>query len=199
MGNIGIIILAAGTSRRLGKPKQLIPYLGKPLIQNITEVAINSSYQPIIVVLGAYKDIIEPHLNHFNINLAFNEKWSQGISTSIKCGLNYIQKLESNLDGIILMLCDQPFVSSHLINQLVVKYRQENPLIVACEYSDIIGVPALFDKSLFSELFNLTGDIGAKKLILRYHKDVLKIPFAKGEIDLDTLDDIENFNNKLVL
>ena len=195
MGNIGIVILAAGASRRLGQPKQLIPYLDKFLIQHIIEVAIHSSCKSIIVVLGAYKDKIKPHLTHFDIHIAFNEKWSQGMSTSIQCGLNHIQKLESNLDGFILMLCDQPFVSTNLINQLVEKYHKKNSLIVASQYNDIVGVPALFDKSLFPEILNLKGDIGAKKLIRLYDKDVVKIPFPKGEIDLDTPDDIKNYIN----
>ncbi|NES86367.1 MAG: nucleotidyltransferase family protein [Moorea sp. SIO2B7] len=194
MGDIGIIILAAGGSKRLGKPKQLLPYLDKPLIQHIAEVAINSNCQPIVVVLGAYRETIEPYLSDFKIHIAFNKKWSEGMAISIQCGIKQLQKITPHLDGVILMLCDQPFVSTNIIHQLVAKYRSKNTLIVASEYSGILGVPALFDKTLFSEIMNLQGDIGAKKLIHRHHEAVLSIPFENGAIDLDTPEDVQKLS-----
>jgi molybdenum cofactor cytidylyltransferase len=191
MGKIGIIILAAGSSQRLGQPKQLLSYLGKPLIQHLVEVTINSHCQPIVLVLGAYQDLIKPYLIDFKIHITFNQQWTEGIATSIQCGIKQIQTIESNLDGVILMLCDQPFVTTDLLNQLVRKYRRNKALIVASEYANILGVPALFDQSLFPELFKLQGDKGAKKLIHHDHPQVLSIPFVKGSIDLDTVEDVQ--------
>lgn len=191
MGNIGIIILAAGASRRLGKPKQLLPYLGKPLIQHSIKVAIDSTCKPIVVILGAYGEKIEPYLTDFNIHITFNQQWAKGIASSIQWGIREIQKIAPNLDGVIFMLCDQPFVTTDLINQLVAKYRTKNPLIVASEYGGILGVPVLFDTTLFSEMFNLKGDMGARKLIHNHHEEVLSIPFDKGKIDIDTIEDFQ--------
>lgn len=194
MGEIGIIILAAGASKRLGYPKQLVHYLGKPLIQRMTEMAVNSSCQPVVVVLGAYGEVIESQINNYDLNIVFNQDWSIGMASSIQCGLNKIQAIAPNLDGVIIMLCDQPFVSTELINQLVAEYRTKQSLIVASEYNNVLGVPALFAQSLFAELINLEGDIGARKLIQGYGDKVLSIPFERGEVDLDTQGDLLTFS-----
>jgi len=189
MGNIGIIILAAGASRRMGQPKQLLPYQATPLIEHITAVAIHSVCEPIVVVLGAYASIIEPKMSHLNIQIAFNEQWSTGMASSLKCGLSKIQTITPNLDAVIVMLGDQPLVSTSLIQQFVTKYQTTNFPIVASQYHKIVGVPALFDHSLFRELATIEGDVGAKSIIGRYYSKVLTIPFAEGAIDMDTPED----------
>ncbi|PSO50184.1 MAG: 4-diphosphocytidyl-2C-methyl-D-erythritol synthase [Cyanobacteria bacterium SW_9_44_58] len=189
MGNIGIIILAAGASRRMGQPKQLLPYQGKSLIQHITAVAIDSASQPIVVVLGAYASLIAPKISDLNIRIAYNEQWSTGMASSLKFGLSKIQAITSHLDAVIVMLGDQPFVSTALIQQLVSNYRSNNFLIVASQYNNIVGVPALFHRALFPELGKIEGDAGAKFIIRRYYSSVLSIPFAEGAIDIDTPQD----------
>ncbi len=191
MSDIGIIILAAGASTRLGQPKQLLTYRGKSLIRQIAEVAIHSPCQPVIVVLGAYAEIIQPDLKNLNIHIVYNQQWSTGMASSIRCGLTAIQAIAPHLNAIVLMLCDQPFVSLNLINQLVAKYQTTNCSIVASEYAGILGVPALFDKTLFSELDLLQGDIGARKTIRQHSSNCLSIPFSEGVLDIDTLDDYQ--------
>ena len=192
MDNIGIIILAAGASTRLGQPKQLLVYEGKTLIQKITEVAINTGCQPVVVVLGAYAAKIEPQLNHFRVHIAFNEQWSTGMGSSLQCGLREMQAIAPNLDATIVMVCDQPFVSTDLLQQLVRGYQTSSCAIVASEYNGIVGVPALFDRTLFSELTTIAGDVGARRMIRHYQSRVLKIPFAEGAIDLDTPEDLKS-------
>lgn len=195
MDNIGIIILAAGASTRLGQPKQLLLYQGKPLIEEITAVAIHSGCQPVVVVLGAYAAKIQPQLRHLGVHIAFNEQWSNGMASSLQCGLKKICAIAPNLDAVMIMLCDQPFVSASLIQQLVTGYQTSNSLIVASQYNEIVGVPALFDQTLFSELAAIEGDVGARGMIRRYDAKVLKIPFAEGAIDLDTPQDLDNFRS----
>lgn len=193
MSNIGIIILAAGASTRLGQPKQLLSYQGKTLIQHIAEVGIHSFCQPVVVILGAYAEIIQPHLANLDIHIVYNQDWSTGMASSIQCGLNAIQTIAPNIDAIVLMLCDQPFVSHDLINRLVREYQTTNYTIVASEYAGIVGVPALFHKTLFSELALLQGDIGARKTIRQHFSSCLSVPFSEGAIDLDTIEDYERF------
>ncbi|MBD2500027.1 nucleotidyltransferase family protein [Anabaena azotica] len=191
MSNIGIIILAAGASKRLGQPKQLLTYQGKSLIQQITKVAIDSQCRPIVVVLGAGAEMIEPHLINLDIHIVYNQHWSTGMASSIRCGLNAIGAIAPDIEAIILMLCDQPFVSLNLINQLIGEYQTTQSPIVASEYGGIQGVPALFHKTLFSELATLQGDIGARKTIRQHSSRCSSIPFSQGVIDIDTLEDYE--------
>lgn len=186
MARIGILILAAGASTRLGQPKQLLSYQGKPLIRQMAEVAIASNCQQVGVVLGAYALAIEPHLSNLNLHIFYNENWSRGMASSIECGLREMLTISLELDAIVLMVCDQPFVSSDLINKLIAGYRDLNYPIVASEYAGILGVPALFHKTFFPELLTLQGDVGAKSIIRKHHSCSLGIPFAQGAIDLDT-------------
>lgn len=197
MASIGIVILAAGASTRLGQPKQLLPYLGKPLVRHIAEVAIDSGSSPVVVVLGSRADLIRPHLTDLSVHIAHNDDWGGGIANSIRCGLAQIRDISSSLDGVILMLCDQPFVSTRLIRQLIAGYETANSAIVAARYAGICGVPALFDKSLFSELAALRGDVGARRIIRRDSSRVLGVPFAGGAIDLDTPEDVERHAPRL--
>jgi molybdenum cofactor cytidylyltransferase len=128
---------------RLGQPKQLLSYQGKPLIRQMAEVAIGSGCQPVGVVLGAYADTIEPHLTDLNIHIAYNDQWQTGMASSIQCGLRKMLSFTPDLEAIVLMVCDQPSVSPDLIHQLIDGYKISNHPIVASEYAGILGVPAL--------------------------------------------------------
>ncbi len=196
MSRIGVLILAAGASTRLGQPKQLLSYQGKPLIRQMAEVAIGSGCQPVGVVLGAYADTIEPHLTDLNIHIAYNAQWQTGMAGSIQCGLRKLLTLAPDLEAIVLMVCDQPFVSPHLIHQLIQGYQVSNHLIVASEYAGIHGVPALFHRTFFPELNMLQGDVGAKSIIRQHRSCSLGIPFLKGAIDLDTPEDLNRLRRK---
>lgn len=190
MGQIGIVILAAGASTRLGQPKQLISYQGKSLIEQITGVAIASDGQPIVVVLGANVSRIKPKLSAYNIEIAWNEQWSTGMASSLRCGLKKIRAIAPDLNAIILMLCDQPFVSTPLLQELINGYATGNYPIVASQYGEVIGVPALFDQTLFPELARIEGDRGARQIINSDQSKLLRIPFPEGLIDIDTPDDL---------
>lgn len=190
MSRIGILILAAGASTRLGQPKQLLDYCDKPLIRHMAEVAIKSACCPVGVVLGAYAEIIAPHLDNLHIHIIYNKHWQTGMASSIRCGLERMLTIMPELDAIVLMVCDQPFVSSDLICQLVGQYHATNCAIVASEYDDILGVPALFHQALFPELASLQRDVGAKSIIYQHHSQTVSIPFAEGAIDLDHPQDL---------
>ncbi|QDZ38641.1 nucleotidyltransferase family protein [Euhalothece natronophila Z-M001] len=195
MGEIGIILLAAGAATRFSQPKQLLSYHGKPLLQHLTEVALASGCQPIVVVLGAFASQIEPLLTPLPVAIALNEKWSQGMASSLQCGVSKIQEMATLLDALIVMLGDQPLVSPEVIQQLVTHYRNSDRRIVASQYDGIVGVPALFDQSLIPELMTLQGDMGAKPIINRYDAEVVKVPFPEGAIDIDTPQDWEKLLN----
>lgn len=144
----------------------------------------------LVVVLGWNPKLIQAGIQSENIPIVINENWEQGMASSMQAGLRYFQK-QSQLDQVILMLCDQPFVSSSLLDQLIELREKSDKGIVACSYSNTLGVPALFDQRYFPEMLELNGSDGAKKVILKNQEDVVVWDFPDGAIDLDTEEDLE--------
>ncbi|MGK7934749.1 MAG: NTP transferase domain-containing protein [Xenococcaceae cyanobacterium] len=193
--SVAAIILAAGASRRMGQPKQLLPYRGQTLLSYVTKCAIASSCSQVIVILGANADKIEPEIALLPVKIVKNPEWNEGISSSIHCGIAYIKEQYLNINGLLFLTCDQPFISPEIIEQLIDVYNSRNKPIIASHYGETIGIPALFDRSLFSELMELKGDRGAKKIINKYQDLADKIDFPQGKIDLDTLEDYRQLIN----
>lgn len=194
MSNIGLVILAAGASARMGTPKQLLRYREQSLIRHVVEVAIASVCHPIIVVLGANAECIKLEIESLDIQLIENPLWVEGMSTSVRTGVEALKACNLDVEAVVLMVCDQPFVSTQLINQLVENYRTTGRLIVASEYAGTLGVPALFHRSLFPELTALGGDVGARRVIKQHTLEAFGIPFPEGAIDLDTPKDYEQLD-----
>jgi molybdenum cofactor cytidylyltransferase len=188
---VGLITLAAGASTRMGTPKQLLLYRGCTLIRHMAEVAIASVCQPIAIVLGANAEQIKPEISQFPLQIVENQEWQEGMSASIRVGLEALLAVNQNLDAVAIALCDQPFVSPQTFNQLVEAYYVTGKPIIASEYSGTFGVPALFSRTLFSELMNLKYTEGAKQLIKRHIDEVFSMPFPDGAIDIDTPKDYE--------
>jgi molybdenum cofactor cytidylyltransferase len=184
-----IIILAAGRSARLGSPKQLLSYQGKNLLQHTIDIAHESRTGPILVVLGSNIDEITTKLDKNFLKIIENQDWESGMASSIVCGINTLLELYSDTEAAILMVCDQPFVNAQLLHQLIKKYEESGKSIVASKYVNINGTPALFHKKHFHELSALKGDFGAKYLIKKYDGSLQAIPFDKGSIDIDTIED----------
>ena len=184
--NIGIVILAAGASTRMGTPKQLLRYQERSLLHHTVEIAIASICRPIVVVLGAYAQLIQPEISQFPIQIVENLQWNQGMSSSIRVGIGKLRTSNPEVEAVIITLCDQPFISTEIINQLALTYRSTNQPIVACEYAQTLGVPALFSDRLFSELMTLKSSEGAKQVIKKHSQEVFIISFPEGATDIDT-------------
>jgi molybdenum cofactor cytidylyltransferase len=185
MSEVGIMILAAGASRRLGQPKQLIEFQGKTLLEHTVDCAIASQVCSTVVVLG------EVLYQNPLCRILLNPNWSEGMAASIRCGLNELVSARSDLSAVIISVCDQPFISTDLFNQLIAQYQAKPSLIAAASYGDVLGVPALFDRQLFPELRQLQGDTGARKIIQKYQRDCQSTPFPQGGIDIDTPTDLQ--------
>ena len=190
--SIAAIILAAGRSARLGSPKQLLSYRGKTLLQHSIDTALESMANPILVVLGSGKDTIKKELEQTQIFILENSSWESGMASSISCGINNLQIIAPEAEAVILMVCDQPFVNAKLLNDLITKHKDSKQSIVASSYADTLGTPALFHKSLFSELLALKGESGAKSLIKKYSQQMRFVSFDQGSIDIDTRENYKN-------
>jgi len=187
----GLIILAAGPSTRLGKPKQLLQYKGESLISRAVRAGKEAGCDPIITVLGAHSEKIHEEIDSDTAQIIQNQNWEEGIGSSIRAGLSKLLKLHPEIYETIIMLCDQPFVDSILLENIIRKRRSTGKEIVASAYGDTVGVPVLYSKICFPELLALKGDEGAQKLLFRHLQEVTTVPFPKGVVDIDTAEDYE--------
>lgn len=187
MQRIGLILLAAGSSSRLGQPKQLLPYQGRTLLRHAAKVAVASGCEPLVLVTGALHEELLPEVAGLPFYVVRNEDWAQGMSTSIQAGLDVLemQAEAAPLDAAIVMLCDQPLLTAAVLQQLAMQFQTASPPLVACNYGGARGVPALFSRALFPALHALQGPAGARDL-LRQYAALPAIPFPGGVVDVDT-------------
>jgi molybdenum cofactor cytidylyltransferase len=189
MTETAIIILAAGSSSRLGRPKQLLPFGGDTLIRRIVDVALQAATGRVVVVTGAHEQPISEALADKAITVVQNKHWQEGMSSSIKTGIASIQDGGLSPASVILCVCDQPYVSPELLVRMSAAKEETGKGIIACTYAGTIGVPVLFDCRYFYTLQNLHASEGAKSLLFRYKEDVATIAFADGARDIDTEED----------
>lgn len=192
---IAIIILAAGESARMGQAKQLLPYRGTTLLRHTVENALAIPGAHIVVVLGAFAEEIRPTLEGLPVEIVENPAWSTGMGSSLRTGLEAVLSASSETAAAIFLLCDQPLLSPVNLDALIQTHRETGAAIVASEYGDVLGVPALFHRSLFPELLGLDGGEGAKKIISRHRDKAIGIPFADGAVDIDTPGDYAGLHN----
>jgi len=185
----GIIILAAGSSSRLGSPKQNLVYKGKTLLQRAVDTALASICEPVIVVLGANSEAIRPAIENSGVTIIQNDNWKEGMASSIRAGIGQLQNVSPDIKSVILMLCDQPFIDTYLLNMLIMAKSKHG--IITSAYNETVGPPVLFDAIYFNDLLSLKGVEGAKLVIQKYPDMVTEIPFPPGSIDIDTVEDYE--------
>ena len=193
MTNIGIILLAAGSSSRTGQSKQLLEIDGEQLLLKSTRVAVQSESEKIIVVLGANEMAHRKTIEHLPVEIIANPDWETGMGSSLKKGLRQLLQVVPQLKAALVMVCDQPLLTTEHINKLIQTFTNTNSLIVASHYSGSAGVPALFEKSLFEKLLRVEDESGAKKIIQQHKEAIQTIDFLQGAIDLDTPEDYRNF------
>jgi len=195
-GEVGIILLAAGGSSRLGQPKQLLPYEGRPLLRRAAETALASQCRPVIVVLGAEIPACSAALQGLPVEIVINEAWREGLASSIRAGLNYLELKNIRVAAAILSVADQPHLTATMLDLLVEQRRFTGKKIVAAQYAGVPGPPALFAGSLFPELLKLAGDEGARRVLQAHPAEVALVPFPEGSLDVDTPADYEMLQAK---
>jgi molybdenum cofactor cytidylyltransferase len=188
----GLIILAAGASTRFGRPKQNVVYKGRTLLQKAVETALASFCDPVVVVIGAYPELIKPSLENYHVMLVENDNWREGVASSIRAGITRLLQSHPDLQSIIIMPVDQPFIDTSLLNLLIMAKGRDG--IVASAFEDNLGPPVLFDKVYFQDLLALKGTEGIKKVIHHYPHAVVEISFPNGSVDIDTEEDYEQIN-----
>jgi molybdenum cofactor cytidylyltransferase len=191
---IAAIILAAGSSSRMGSPKQILQFRGSSLLRRAATAAIDAGCDPVVVVTGANDDVSRRELNGLNVLEVWNGDWATGMASSIRAG---VQRLgDTEIDAAILMLCDQPHVTADVIAALIAAHRDSASPIVASAYGGSFGAPALFNRTLLPELAQLEGAAGAKHVIARHEAEAHFVTFPAGEVDVDTPEDLSQLTAK---
>lgn len=184
--NVAGILLAAGRSSRLGRPKQLLPLGGKPLLQHVVDAANASSLDEVVAVLGEHAEEIARAIEPGRARVVVNERYAEGQSTSLHRGLEAL----GDASGALFILGDQPGITASLIDVIVDGFRETGALIVAPRYTDGTGNPVLFARELWPELLAITGDVGARDVLRAHRADVVDVPVATPRLsDVDTWED----------
>ena len=188
MGTAGIILLAAGGSRRLGRPKQLLPWGNTTLIRHMAGVALESGCGPVVVVLGCEAGGCASALLGMNLHVMVNGQWVTGMGGSISLGLKTLLLLQSDLEAVIIMLCDQPAVTVDVLRSLIHEQQKAGCAVVASRYSGTLGPPALFTGEMYPKLLRLKSGEGAKTIFSQTN-DVSVVEFPEGSRDIDSQED----------
>ncbi len=192
----GIIVLAAGSSSRMGQSKQMLDIGGEALLARTVKAAIDAQLGPIVVVVGSNAHAHKKLITGLSVDIVHNEAWEKGMGHSLKTALHHLIGKHSTIQAVVVLVCDQPLLTPKNITNLVKKFEESKKPIIASRYSNMPGVPVLFDKEYFSKLMGLPDDQGAKKIILQNPDDVSEVDFQGGEIDLDTIEDYNAFKKR---
>jgi CTP:molybdopterin cytidylyltransferase MocA len=183
---IGAAVLAAGASRRLGRPKQLVSVAGQRLVRRMAEVALHSGCQPVAVVLGAHATEVGAAVARLPVVRLLNPAWAEGMGSSVRVAAAWAS--DAALDALMLVLVDQVRLSrGHLDALRAASDRGQR--IAASAYQGVLGVPAIFPRRFFPQLQALKGDSGARQL-LRGNLPITAVNWPAGIDDLDRMADL---------
>jgi len=193
------IILAAGLSRRLGRPKLLLPFDGRSLIRRTLEQIIaagGGQWHEVVVVLGHEAARVEQELERLPVRTLFNPRYAEGMSTSLIAGL---EAVAPQAEGAMIFLGDQPLVSAEVIRSMLSIFRGSNRPIVSPLYGGAGGNPVLFSRSLFPELMAVEGDKGGREVVMRDPQRVVTVAFSSAFAprDVDTWDEYETLKTMI--
>ena len=191
---VAAIVLAAGASRRLGQPKQLLMLGSETLLERVLRLAGEAGATPVVVVLGAHSEQISAAvpLNQLHqVIPVLNSVWEQGMASSIHAALSALDACAPQAAGALILSCDQPrLTANHLRAMLESFAAQPAPTIVASAYAGVLGIPAVFPREAFADLRALRGDRGARALLTQPPFPLISLPFPGGEIDIDVPTDL---------
>jgi molybdenum cofactor cytidylyltransferase len=184
---LGVVVLAAGASRRFGSPKQMARYGDRSLLQHSLAATSAVVTEAVILVVGAHAAEIATSLPGDAVSIVVNPAWEEGIASSIRTG---VTRLPEACEGALLMLADQPLVVAGSLQRLVDAWHSAPQTIVAARYANISGAPAIFPRWCFADLSRLSGDEGARSLLHRCADRVSHVELPEAAVDIDRPEDL---------
>jgi molybdenum cofactor cytidylyltransferase len=185
--HVHVVVLAAGASSRLGQPKQLVRIGGRPALHIVLERVVAVAGNAVTVVVGANAAQLTYLLSRTPASSVVNRYWEEGMASSLKCGL---AALPPATDAVMIVLGDQVCVTADDLKRLIAAWKGQDNVIAAASYDQNVGVPAIFPRAWFSELAELRGDEGARKVLRRNPDRLVRVPMPNAAIDLDTPEDL---------
>ncbi len=186
---IATLLLAAGASSRMGKPKQLLPWRNGTLIEHAADLVLSSDADRCIAVLGANAEAVRSALGDRHLEIVLNDRWEDGMGSSISTGMTYLLRGSQPVDAVLIMLADQPFVDTNFLNQLIDHCKAGDGEIICTHYGRKKGPPAIFLRKYFTALSELEGEKGAGGLIATHPNSVFSLEGGRRTTDLDTPED----------
>jgi molybdenum cofactor cytidylyltransferase len=188
---IAALILAAGASRRLGRPKQLEPWGSTTLLGHVIDQVESFPVDETWVVVGADLDRVVNEIGTRPVGIIQNPDWESGLASSLRVGLDALTRL-SKVDGVLVFLGDQPSVRADVVSALIEKQRRSRAMAIAPKYRYSLGNPVLLNRSIWPRLMSLEGDEGAMRLLQAHSEWVEEVWFdSLPPRDIDTQADVE--------
>ena len=192
MSKLAVLLLAAGSSSRMGVPKQLLKWNNTILLSHAINTVKQISKNEILLALGANYEEINSKVDASDITIIYNENWEKGLGNSIACGIKYIIESSPDIESVLIVLADQPLIDSSYLNKMIENYQLNPDKIICTSYQNKrLGVPAFFNKTKFEELSKLNHDKGAKDLLNINPENILFLDGTDLISDIDTIEDYE--------
>lgn len=184
------IVLAAGAATRFGSPKQRVRVAGQPML-NTMVARTGEAVDQVLVVLGAHAAELAPMLARSRASVVINRGWREGLASSIRAGL---ERLPPSCTAVMLVLADQARVTAQDLGRLAATWGRLPESIVAARYGTLTGAPAIFPRCVFTDLAELRGDVGARRVIDRHVSRLTAVPMPNAAFDLDTAEDLRRLS-----
>ncbi|NNF33268.1 MAG: nucleotidyltransferase family protein [Saprospiraceae bacterium] len=191
MKDTALLILGAGSSSRMGEPKLLLDVNGSPLIQVLIKQLRSDQYD-MYLVTGAYREEIQPCIVDLNCEEIYNPSWESGMGSSISTGIKKIVH-KGGYSSVVIIAADQIMVKSNHINDIIKIWIRHPRCIVSAQYGKVRGIPALFPANFFENLIELSGDVGARKLISQNKERAIFYNLEEAHCDVDTVEEYKLF------
>jgi molybdenum cofactor cytidylyltransferase len=189
------VILAAGASQRLGRPKQLLLHHGEPLLRRTARFALEAGCSPVFIVLGYEAAQMAPALAGLDVCPIMNPDWQQGMSSSLRHGIEAVRASPPQPENLLLLVSDQPRLDAAILGRLLRAHSANPSGITASRYAGRLGVPAIFAAEFYAELAAISGDQGARRVLAAHPEAVAALDWPDGAFDVDTAADAASLDS----